>query len=380
MVDLGDKRKLVHFLISSCELLNKCKNEDEKVAVSNYIANLYYSIESVLNIKFIEKKKNNNIFGNRRNYRKITKKLDSYYYNMLDSFFQFKDFSKDYFQQILVEVENDLQSVNNGIYYTFSNLSKNDFFDIFYQFMRSIHLDKLFDYYWNNNLIYSVFYSNNQNDLGYTLFNPINKESSIYITDFSYGIHSLFVLAHEFGHIYDFSILDQNITIFNQYYYQSFSDETYSILFERLLFRYMLNNNIHVEECRDNYLSMLLNRHDLLLRAYILSLLDNNYYLNDNYLSLSRSELANIVKDHFVTESDITDFIIHTYTFDLRSEYTYAFGDILSIFLKNQYDDLVYDFNMKRANLDIQKYLVDNRLGPTEYIKYYKDDLKLIKK
>ena len=39
-----------------------------------------------------------------------------------------------------------------------------------------------------------------------------------------------------------------------------------------------------------------------------------------------------------------------------------------------------YDFNMKRANLDIQKYLVDNRLGPTEYIKYYKDDLKLIKK
>ena len=94
---------------------------------------------------------------------------------MLDSFFQFKAFSKDYFQQILVEVENDLQSVNDGIYYTFSNLSKDDFFDIFYQFMRSIHLDKLLDYYWNNNLIYSVFYSNNQNDLGYTLFNPINK-------------------------------------------------------------------------------------------------------------------------------------------------------------------------------------------------------------
>ena len=71
---------------------------------------------------------------------------------------------------------------------------------------------------------------------------------------------------------------------------------------------------------------------------------------------------------------------------DLQEDYTYAFGDIVSMFLLdsiNKYgfsNDLVNEFINERDKMFRKDFLEDNGLSSNNYMELYKKELKLLKK
>jgi len=71
---------------------------------------------------------------------------------------------------------------------------------------------------------------------------------------------------------------------------------------------------------------------------------------------------------------------------DLQESFTYAYGDIISMFLKDSIDkygfsnDLVFEFMKERRNLFREGFFRENGMGPDNYLDLYKKELKLLKK
>ena len=71
MIATNNTRGLYHRLQVANKLLKGSHDKDEKVALFNYIANLYYSIGRVSNMEInVSEKK---VFGSHKNFRKLCK-------------------------------------------------------------------------------------------------------------------------------------------------------------------------------------------------------------------------------------------------------------------------------------------------------------------
>lgn len=383
MIATNNTRGLYHRLQVANKLLKGSHDKDEKVALFNYIANLYYSIGRVSNMEINASEKK--VFGSHKNFRKLMRRFDLYKLKMLENCVKYKDFHSDFLGDILVVVEDDINELEDRKPIDTSSLSEDDFYTIFFDFMKTYHLEKLFDKFIKEKRIYKII-GDCDISLGFTLFNPINHDSDIFVKDFGYDINSLFILAHGFGHVYDFNHFDRAVSFYNQYFHQSFYGEVLPKTFERLFLNYLFQNNILDNEAIDKLFEMELLNYDYLLGSYILSLLDGKLLIDEKYRTLSYQDLINRIKKYFISEEEIMLYIQNITYFDVGEDFNYTYGNILSLYLKGSIEEdgfdnpMMNDFLEKRNNLFTPEFLSRWDITPSGYQKKHSMDMKILKK
>ena len=378
-------KKLYDRLDRAFKLLKGTTNQDEIIALQNYLANVYTAISNVKGKRVRANKRK--VFGSRKKYRKFEREVELYDISMLENFVLNKDFHADYIGEILFGVEEDFKDEFidfNDIEYSF--LGINDYYELFFEFLKSLKLEELFDEFITNGNIYNLKKNNEANCFGSTLYNPVNGDIDIFINDFQYNLHTMFTMAHEFGHVYDLKKYNDSIESYNIYFYQSFNCEVISKLFERLFIEYLLDNDILLLETRDLMMEMEIINHDYLLGAYMLALLPDKYLENGSYVNLSREKLIDIMSEYFGNKEGIREYVENSCYFDVSEDFNYSYGNIISIFLKDSIDkygfsnELLDEFFKMRSSLFNEDFLRKWRMSPKDYIKIYTKETQALKK
>lgn len=357
-------------------------NKDLRFAIYNYIGNLYASLYCLGDTE--TEYNRNEIFGNEENYNDFTYRIDSYEDVYIDNFLKNKDFHKDYLYSIITEVQKYLYKAypleEERIEY-----SEKDFIDIIYQFMKTIDREKVFDEIYKDGRIYSTIGQNNKN-MGFALYNPASKETDFFIKDFKCDIESMIATIHELGHGEDLSRPFNDIKTYNNYFYLSTYGEVISRMYERLLLRYLIKNNISLNSAKNSLLEYELTNHDFILQSYIFSLLDKEFIKSGEYLDCSPKEITEKIKKHFLEDDSIEYFITGMQESDIAEVYNYAYGDIISMFLAESVEqdgfdnELINYFFTKRATMFDDRFLKKNGMDAKKYVKLHKAEMKLLKK
>lgn len=382
MIKTDSDRQLHSRINVALQLLKNSKNSDERIALANYIGNTYSALQGMKNRTDEYFKKT---FKRKKEYFKFLKKIDIYEDQMREHFISNKDFHTSFFEEIMFPVENNLALIN---YEEVENtiLTEDDFYTIFHDFMKSLHLENLMEKLVKEKRIHSFDKDEEQTMLGFTLFNHLNSDIDIFVGNFSFNIQSMFTLAHEFGHVYDLLNFSEDTTKYNKFFYQSFNAEVISKLYERLFITYMINNNILLDESKDKLFDLELINHGYLLGAYILSLLDEEYISNASYALLDKEEIARMVKSHFTSAAAVEDYISSTTYFDLGEDFTYSYGDIISMFLHESIKDSGFDneffnaFLIYRCNMFDRDFFNKWEMSPDRYVELHEKELQLLKK
>ena len=363
--------------------LKKAKTSDERLALINYIGNLYCSLVCLGegNIEFDKSK-----VGGRKNYQKFLKRLDIYTDRLLRNYVLSKNFHQQYFSDIIPEIEEEMERFCPLTFKEDDRFSKKEFFDIIYDFLRSLGLEELFDKYYKKGNIYSTIVGQGKGNLGFTLYNPLNGDIDLFIRNFQYDLTTMNTLMHEFGHGYDLEQFPKDVDEYNRFFYLSFYGEVMSRLFERLLYHFLLDNGIRTGAVKDKMIDFEVLNHDYLLEAYILSLLDKDFLLKEGYIECDSEVIVKKVRKYFLEDADIKGYIERMDDVDLSEVYNYAYGDIISIFLcedirKNGLESgMLEDFLSKRSNLFHDSFLQESGFSPENYVKLYRKEVERIKK
>ena len=364
--------------------MRSARTPEERLAMANYIGNIYRSLICMGDADIqVDRYR---CFGGRKNYNKFIKKLDVYSDQLLHNFVMCKDFHADYLGEILPSVEEEMSEFCCMAFPEEEALSEKDFFELYYLFLDSLGLAKQFDEFYKNCHVHSTIVGQDKGNLGFTLYNPLSGETDLFVKDMKFTFSCMNTLAHEFGHGMDLKGFTGDVEEYNRYFYLSFYGEVFSRLMERLLHRYFLKNGLMIDTVKDKFIDFESLNHDFLLQSYILSLLDSTFLLNERYMDGDSETIANKVKKHFLDDADIKGFLERMEHIDLSESFTYAYGDILSLFLCDEVEkcgfssDLFEYFMKNRTSIFQEGFLREAGFGPGNYKKLYKKEAELIKK
>ena len=382
MIDVCyDEDKLLKKIQAAKIILKKTHNIDEKLLLWNYIF-IIYDLISLMKGKIIYNR-NKDIFGNEKEYENYIKIIDDLELEMVNNYLDNKEFISNYVGEITYGVFNELSKESVVLDYSFLELNMDDFNDIFFQFIKSINLEKFYDKYLKNILIFdSTFGGSNVN--GLSVINILNHDYNFFIRDFVPNASTLFLLAHEVGHLYDLFEFKMDAKIYNSYSNQTFNFEVFPCLFEKLFFDFMINNSILKNDVQNLFLKEKIDNSYYLASSYMLSLLNNKYFNNNLYSNLSWEELYNKVKNQFNIN---LDSVIDSFSsLDILINNKYTFGDIYSTFLFDSINengfsnDLIKEFIDYKHKMFNSDFIVNNNLSSEKYLDLYKKELKLLRK
>ena len=366
------------------KLLKTAKTSDEKLAIANYIANIYRSLVcmGVEDVSFDIAKD----FGSKKNFQKFQKKLTIYQAKLMRQFVDEKDFHQNFLGTILPDVEEEMTRFCSFPFLEEEELRRDDFWDIFYWFLEELQLKDEFDAFYHDSHVHSSIQTTGENQLGFTTYNPVNRDVDLFARDFRYTLSCMETLAHEMGHGYDLKNFHGSVKEYNQYYYLSFYGEVLSRLMERLLHRFLLKHNIQIEATKERMIEFECLNYDFLLQSYILSLLDEDSLLKDAYKTCDKSVLIRKVRKYFMPDFDLKAFVERFNLFDVSEDFTYTYGDILSLFLCEEVEKKGFQgerfesFLRHRGESFHKNFLYECGVSPEKYVKLYQKEVQLIKK
>ena len=373
--------KLYQKMVKTVEQLKTLQDSEEKIALVNYMENLFDALMDIDTIvEDIDFFKDCN-----EDYHYFCKRMRDYDKRYLKNYLKQKDFHQKYLDHILVEIEDRLLEKVHSSEKEVTFLEK-DFWDIFYQFLREVKLGELFDSFYQNGSIYSIHQDSYKDAFGYTIYNPILKDSNLFIQDFQYDLFHMNVLAHEFGHGYDFARFEGSITDYNQYFYLSSLTEVLSTLMERLLYRFLLKNHIETDVVKEKYTDFEFQNYDLVLSAYIYSLLDDSLIMSLHSKQMDINKILKAVKNEFDDKEKLKVFLKKFQQYEMGEVYSYTYGDILSLFLCEAveqdgfYTPVMKDFLKQRNGKFPVEFMKKYDFSPKNYKNEYQKELTLIKR
>ncbi len=383
MIKTENPKKLYEKLELAKRQLKNAKSREEIMAISNYIYLLNDSIglvsptiESITNkIDYLDGKTN----------EKMDKKYFTHEGKMIRNYLSQKEFHENFFERLYKKTSHLISSVEDDEYSGITTLTEEEYYNIFFEFMNKLGLAKYFDKYVKGKRIYKTKDSY-ENTLGFTLFNPLTKDSDIFIGDLEYDIFSMFTLAHEFGHIYDLNNFDEDIETYNEYFYQSFNGETISKTFERLFVDFLIENNILVDEAKDQMFDMINYNYEYILSSYILSLIPDILLIDNSYLELSPTRIYKLVEKYFNKKKYVRKFLNKCCDLELKETYTYSYGDVYSLFLKDRIKQDDYNLDSLKEFFEFRSKIFDPsmldrlNINTKSYVKLYKKDIELLRK
>ena len=326
----GEREDLYDMLSDALIQAREVKTNIDKMALYNYIGNLYTSINvndwSDFSVNYKD------CFQNRRNYLKFLRMVHVYEDRFCQNFFDNKDFHEYYLGNILLPYEVKMQDLAEvPVSEESQYIGKDNFFEILIGFFSTYGLEKAFRDFMDKNRVFNkIKKSEKDNYKGLTIFNPLNRDSACLLTCADYDLDTMFTLVHEFGHIYDLSLLEGDISQeITNYSYLSCYPEVFSKLLEKLFLQYLIENNILVDIAKDKYIDSFLINHDFLLSCYMFSLISDKYFKGGKGLSISDDAFFREVSKHFKDTSLVREFIYKGQT-DMFGDTLYAYGDVLS--------------------------------------------------
>ncbi len=369
-----DYDQLYNKLCQNRQMLKRQYRDGNRIALVNYMENLENALYD-LGSDIIDEV---DIYLEcEDSYHLYCRKMREVDLDFISKMKKYHDKNQILFSSILNELKGEIPK---DIIIESNEFTKKDFIDILFQFFKEIHLDKDFDKLRKNNRIYSI--KKGSNSLGYFLYNPINKDSDIFLEDFHYDLFHMNTLVHEMGHYYDLNKPFKDIDDYNNYFYSSCNREVISLMMERLLQRYLLRNNIKTEEVKKKMIEFQKLSIDLLGTAYMYSLLDDPNDINKNKIELLKDVLA---KNPIIDKKQFMTFFNHIYDYSFSDTYQYVYGDILSLYLTDEVQKMgmdcysIQEYYRERHQLFAPLLLEKYQLDKDKCIKLYKKELKLIK-
>ncbi len=375
-VDLEDK---FHGLKS---LLSKCGSTKKRFALYNYLVELRSAIWA-LNGKAPKGK----IFLSDRDQSKYLRYMDALLKQNCDNFIKYKQFHSKYIDDIINSTADDLQGIA-GLRESNEKdcFSPDEFYEVFFEFMRGLKLEREFDNYVRLHKMYTT--RDGQGDIiGQVIINPISGDRDIIFKKFSYTLNDMLTMAHEFGHVYDLELLDkENLAndLF-QYGYVSIYGEVISRAFEKLFLHYVEDNNIMREKSRDLHIdSLFSNRHSLIALTF-LTILDDGLLRSGEYRKLRPDEMVDLLVDEYDDVGAMLTFLSY-YDVNLGEDQIYGYGEVLSLFLSDSIqkegldNPLLASFLQERVASFTPKFIEMNDLNPNKYQKIYKKEIERCKK
>ncbi len=384
MLISDNPKNLIEKLEIAKRQLKNAKTREEMLALSNYIYSLDESIAVVDETYTPNGKKS---FLSDKDNEALDKKFYVHMDKLMRNFLENKDFHKNFFEIIFRKTDHAKRKIVEDDIITITTLSEEDYYNIFFDFMNRIGLEKCFDKYVKTKRIYTTSKSIEENTLGFTIFNPITKDSNILVDGLlDYDIFSMFTLAHEFGHVYDLNKFNGDMNSWNTHFYQSFNGEVIPKIFERLFVEFLLDNKIQVPETKILLGDMLNYNYEFVLASYIITLIPDIYLLDDSYLELSPTKIYKLVGEYFSKNNRVRKFINKCSNIDVKDTFQYSYGDVISMILKDRIkkDDYSLDslkefFEYRNKPFEIEM-LEKLRVTPDRYVKLYKKDIELLKK
>ena len=376
-----DVVELYDRVLSAKAMLKHAKSAEERIALCNYLGNLYEAIKGVGGEDLYPTIKD--VFGSDKNLKKFNKKRDILEDRLLRNFLDNKKYHKKLIGSILEEITGPLDKYSITNFSKEEILSKGEFEDIFNTFLSELKLENEFYKYLKDIGIYPCE-ENEHNYRGYIIYNPTDTKSDIFITNFNYDVQSLFTLAHEVGHAYDFLQFDKDYDAYNKYFYQSFYGETVSKLFERLILNYLIKNNILLGESKEELLAMEFDNYTNMIFSYIISEFDDEILKKNKQDKMSLQEIYSVIEDDF--DENIVDILAERDSLGIQENYVYTYGDILSMFLKERVledgfnDDMLLELFDRRGEIFTKEFLDKYKVNNKQYVKLYKKEMKLLEK
>ena len=358
--------------------LDTTNNYEEKYFLMDYLSNLYSSLFLINGIKFGGK----NIFGSPSNYELYCQKEKEYNDKLLENYILHQTFHKNYFNSVLEEIKEDYKRIP-PLSDSLSSLSRKDFWDIFFLYLKEIHLDHFFDFLSQNK---SIHFIENSSDKGYALYNPLTKDIDLFVNNFDYNISNMRVLVHELGHAYDFSKLEGKVEEYNHYYSLSFYPEVLSMTLERSFLHFLLENKIEKSSAKQEMISFEEISHTILLGSSIWSLFDDDFLTVERMQKTKEKVLMEKVKENFSEDINLKQLFSRLKLYNLSDIHKYAYGDILSMFLSEEMEksgfsnELMRDFLANRNTIFSEEFIEKENFTPKEYTKLYKKEINLLKK
>lgn len=382
----GEREDLFDMLSDALKQAKDVKTNTDKIALYNYIGNLYGSInvndwsDFPVNYK--------DCFQNRRNYLKFLRMVKVYEDRFCQNFFDYKEFHSynlgnilfgyEQIVQVLAEVEESQE---------IEYLGEKDFFEILFGFLSKYGLEKDFRDFMDKRRIFSKVKKHEKDDyLGLTIFNPLNRDCACLITGADYDLSTMYTLVHEFGHVYDLSLLEGDLSqeIAN-YSYLSCYPEVFPKLLEKLFLQYLIDEGIVVDIAKDKYIDSFIISHDFMLSSYLFTLIGDKYFRGGKGLIISNDAFFREVKKHFRDDSLVREFIYGGST-NMFNDTLYAYGDVMATHLLEavKVEGLsspdLKKFMAIRTHQFAPNFLIDNDYTPEHFIKVFKKEVELCKK
>lgn len=379
-----DYRPLYQQLEEAHSLFPQLKTKEERLAFYNYLENIYCALLCMGDQDADYRK--DPYFQDQVQYGKFLKDLDTYSERLIQNYLQYKDFHKEYLGEIVAGVEDRIQEIRSIPSVDMDPIPEKDFYEILFSFLSSIGEKKILDSFLQKNHIYSSVIGHSDGNIGFTLYNPFSRECHLFVKQFDYTFPNLNTLIHEIGHGIDYQHFQGDMKEFNQYFYLSYYEEVISRMMERLFHRYCLQNGILVPEAKDSYASLEGFMHDFLLESYMFSLFDKEILTKGRYVDCDREELVQKIKDHFVNEEALRMFLTEAPPLDLSESYSYAYGDIISLFLTEEVEkngmnsELMEYFYWNAKQPFSDTFIRECGFGPKNYQDLYEKEIQLIKK
>lgn len=388
MVKFGSEKDIQREIKETLKLIKEEKDNTARLIFYNYIGNLYSALSVIKGKKMYPNERK--IFGDLESYRRFLKRTDFLLDRFTDNFLANQEFHQNYFNDLLFNVESTfIKDIYGAAYSKQSDyFGERDFLTVFHDFCHNLNLDDLFFEIFDNRRIFKMTRGKETDDyFGLNLHNIMTGKSRMLIDSFDYDLDSMFTLIHEFGHYYDQLefVGRAKIDEYVSYFFKSLYGEVVPRLFERLFLTYLIDKNIMREKAIDKLIDMEIRNHDFLLSSYILSLLEAKYLRKDNYMNLCASNISQMVGKNFMNFEIIEDYLGHT-KLDLTSDVTYTYGDIVSLFLKEEVladglgAALMKKFNEIRCFEFNADFFLKEKLSPERYTKLYEKEVQLIKK
>ena len=377
-----DVDQLIERIYTATEQLRKAKSSEERRILGNYLYSLYNSLSYIIYMPIEVTQKN--IFGSRKDYQKFVKKAHIDDDRVLKNFFENRVYHRRMFRYIINNMHDSLTDIEDAQFGYDEEVSKGEFFEIFSDFLKELHLGKEFDKYIKTVGIYDYDYELRPDCGGYMIHNPLTNESDVFVANFSYNVNTLARLSHEFGHVYDMSHYQGELHDYNRYRYQSFYLEVMSILFEKLLIQYLIDNNILIDDAKDYLIEDKFYCYKTFITSYMDSLLDYDVFKKQKEDIYSDEYISSLIGKHFT--GDIMDFLSEVDTLDIRQNHIYAYGNIISMILKEEVDkygfsnDMMRELFERRGEIFSHEFLDKYNVNAGSYVKGYQKELKLIKK
>ena len=363
--------------------LKNCPSRDEKMALQHYISNLY----GVLNEMGEPSDKENSDapYGGKKGYQRFYDYTDSYRKQMMDQFFSDQPFHFQYLKEVIQEVEPDMNIICNPRYPRDPDVSRKELFDIMYSFFQSIGLEKFFEFYYRNKKITST---KNKRDygVGSVIYNPIRNDADIFVYHFRNNVLSMQIMAHELGHAYDYTQHVMDPKTYNQYFYASFYGEVMSRLFERLFLRYLIHHDILKNSAKDKFTRFEVLNYIYHLESFIIAELQRDELLDFDHFCFDDDEMIERLRRDLVNEDDAIDVIERLEDENLSDAYNYVYGDIISMFLCKEVEEVGFPNEMleyflsRRHEVFSEEFLRECGFGPKNYTDLFHEEIKILQK